>query len=144
MLLCPWGLSRQEYWSGLPCPSPGDHPNEGIKPASLLTPLLAGSSLPLAPPGKPSTMCLMFKIGGLPKIKRTKPFLVKDCKHFSCYQGTTVWKFMFLSGELHIFPVLMSFFFFFFFNYKLFEMQRHNKQQIAFLRVWLTLLFLVI
>ena len=114
MLLCPWGLSRQEYWSGLPCPSPGDHPNEGIKPASLLTPLLAGSSLPLAPPGKPSTMCLMFKIGGLPKIKRTKPFLVKDCKHFSCYQGTTVWKFMFLSGELHIFPVLMSFFFFFF------------------------------
>ena len=135
MLLCPWGLSRQEYWSGLPCPSPGDHPNEGIKPASLLTPLLAGSSLPLAPPGKPSTMCLMFKIGGLPKIKRTKPFLVKDCKHFSCYQGTTVWKFMFLSGELHIFPVLMSFFFFFFFNYKLFEMQRHNKQQIAFLRV---------
>ena len=23
-LLCPWGFSRQEYWSGLPCPSPGD------------------------------------------------------------------------------------------------------------------------
>ena len=26
------GLSRQEYWSGLPCPSPGDLPNPGIKP----------------------------------------------------------------------------------------------------------------
>ena len=29
-LLCPWGFSRQEYWSGLPCPPPGDLPNPGI------------------------------------------------------------------------------------------------------------------
>ena len=28
------GFSRQEYWSGLPFPSPGDFPNPGIKPAS--------------------------------------------------------------------------------------------------------------
>ena len=33
-LLCPWGLSRPEYWSGLSCPSPGDLPNPGIKPRS--------------------------------------------------------------------------------------------------------------
>ena len=31
-LLCPWGFPRQEYWSGLPCPPPGDLPNPGIKP----------------------------------------------------------------------------------------------------------------
>ena len=36
------GLSRQEYWSGLPCPSPGDLPNSGIKPMSLVSPALAG------------------------------------------------------------------------------------------------------
>ena len=30
-LLCPWGFSRQQYWSGLPCPSPGDLPNPGIE-----------------------------------------------------------------------------------------------------------------
>ena len=30
-LLCPWGFSRQEYWSRLPCPPPGDLPNPGIK-----------------------------------------------------------------------------------------------------------------
>ena len=30
-LLCPWGFSRQEYWSGLPCPPPGVLPNPGIK-----------------------------------------------------------------------------------------------------------------
>ena len=28
------GFSRQEYWSGLPCPPPGDHPDPGIEPVS--------------------------------------------------------------------------------------------------------------
>ena len=36
------GFSKQEYWSGLPCPSPGDLPNPGIEPASLTSPALAG------------------------------------------------------------------------------------------------------
>ena len=36
------GFPRQEYWSGLPCPSPGDLPHPGIKPESLMPPTLAG------------------------------------------------------------------------------------------------------
>ena len=36
------GFSRQEYWSGFPCPSPGDLPDTGIKPESLTSPALAG------------------------------------------------------------------------------------------------------
>ena len=36
------GFSRQEYWSGLPCPPPGDLPNPGIEPTSLTSPALAG------------------------------------------------------------------------------------------------------
>ena len=47
------GFFRQEYWSGLPRPPSGDHPNPWIKPASLVSPALAGGSLPLVPPGKP-------------------------------------------------------------------------------------------
>ena len=39
------GFSRQEYWSGLPGPSPGDLPNPGIEPASLGSPALAGEFL---------------------------------------------------------------------------------------------------
>ena len=39
------GFSRQEYWSGLPCPPPGDLPHPGIKPAS---PPLQADSLPLS------------------------------------------------------------------------------------------------
>ena len=36
------GFSKHEYWSGLPCPSPGDLPNPGIKLASLMSPALPG------------------------------------------------------------------------------------------------------
>ena len=46
--LCPWGFSRQEHWSGLPCPSPGDLPDPGIEPRS---PAWQVDSLPSEPPG---------------------------------------------------------------------------------------------
>ena len=40
-LLCAWGFFRQEYWSGLLCPPPGDLLNPEIKPTSLMSPALA-------------------------------------------------------------------------------------------------------
>ena len=36
------GISRQEYWGGLPCPPPGDLPDPGIEPLSLRSPALVG------------------------------------------------------------------------------------------------------
>ena len=36
------GFSRQEYWSGLPCPPPGNLPDPGIEPLSPVSPALAG------------------------------------------------------------------------------------------------------
>ena len=44
------GFSRQEYWSGLPFPSPGDLPDPGIESRS---PTLQADALTSAPPGKP-------------------------------------------------------------------------------------------
>ena len=44
------GFSRQEYWSGLPFPSPGDLPDPGIEPGS---PALQADALTSEPPGKP-------------------------------------------------------------------------------------------
>ena len=44
------GFSRQEYWSGLPFPSPGDLPDPGIEPGSLT---LQEDTLTSEPPGKP-------------------------------------------------------------------------------------------
>ena len=43
------GFSRQEYWSGLPWPLPGDLPDPETEPASLTSPALAGSFFPLVP-----------------------------------------------------------------------------------------------
>ena len=48
----PMEFSRQEYWSGLPFPAPGDLPIPGIKPESLASPALAGGFFTNAPPGK--------------------------------------------------------------------------------------------
>ena len=60
LFLTPWTIaykaplsmefSRQEYWSGLPFPSPGDLPHPGIEPRS---PALQADTLPSEPPGSP-------------------------------------------------------------------------------------------
>ena len=66
------GFSRQQYWSVLPFLSPGDLPDPGIKPVSLMSPALALALalalacigigmevlLPLVPPGKPR--CFLY------------------------------------------------------------------------------------
>ena len=46
------GFFRQEYWSRLPFPPPGDLPNPGIEPASLVSPALPGRFLTSEPPEK--------------------------------------------------------------------------------------------
>ena len=46
-------FSRQEYWSGLPFPSPGDLQDPGAEPISLASPALAGGFFTTEPPGKP-------------------------------------------------------------------------------------------
>ena len=59
------GFSRQEYWSGLPFPSPGDLPNPGIEPRP---PTLQADVLTSEPPGKPiNNVCrgglfILFKV----------------------------------------------------------------------------------
>ena len=55
-LLCPWGFSRQEYWSELPCPPPRVLPNPGTEPGS---PALQVDSLPSEPQGK--HICIFYQ-----------------------------------------------------------------------------------
>ena len=47
------GFFRQEYWSGLPCPPPGDLPSPGIEPVSPVVTTLQANSLPLKHQGSP-------------------------------------------------------------------------------------------
>ena len=56
------GFSRQEYWSGLPFPSPGDLPLPGIEPRS---PTLKADTLTSEPPGKPVCFCIYVPLDSL-------------------------------------------------------------------------------
>ena len=44
-------FSRQEYWTGFPCPSPGDLPDTGIEPEPLMSPTLVGGFFTTSAPG---------------------------------------------------------------------------------------------
>jgi len=49
------GFPRQEYWSDLPLPPPGDLPDLGIEPEASVSPTLVGGFFTTEPPGKPMT-----------------------------------------------------------------------------------------
>ena len=71
------GSARQEYWSGLPFPSPVDFPNPGIEPRS---PALQANSLLFEPPGKPSTYIMgCYKIGLIVKWLEQRPLELFLC-----------------------------------------------------------------
>ena len=64
-LLCPWGFSRQEYWSGLPYLPPGDLPNPGME---LRSPALQEGSLASESISKSAKLGLLISLqnSGLP------------------------------------------------------------------------------
>ena len=62
---CPWGFSRQEYWSGLPCSPLGDLPNLGVEPKS---PALQADSLPSEPPRKPQEVTTGDNVSSVPLV----------------------------------------------------------------------------
>ena len=75
------GFSRQEYWNGLPLPSPGDLPNPGIKPGS---PALQADALTSEPPGKPRLIIVtnykrlsVFNIVALKLVLYLKASIIK-------------------------------------------------------------------
>ena len=52
------GIFRQEYWSGLPFPTPGDLSNPGIEPESLASPALASRFFTTKLPGKSQNLII--------------------------------------------------------------------------------------
>ena len=76
------GFSSQEYWSGLPFPSPGDLPNPGIEPVYLMSPELMVGYLPLVEGG-----------GCNPEFLK--------CSHI-CFPNTKMLDKLFLTPVLHL------------------------------------------
>ena len=62
------GFSRQEYWSGLPFPSPGDLPDPRIEPRS---PALQADALPSKPPGESFIAKFRLKLKKIGKTTRS-------------------------------------------------------------------------
>ena len=77
-LLYPWGFSRQEYWSGLLCPPPGNLPNLRIKPRCAA---LQGDYSLSEPPGKPKNT----GVGSLSLLKGS--FQPRNQTGVSCIAG---------------------------------------------------------
>ena len=77
---------RQEYWNGLPFPSPGHLPDPGIEPASPVSPTLQEGSLPTEPSGKPRTRKGMpnssHKISASAVLNMMLKFQQKDWKAY--------------------------------------------------------------
>ena len=84
----PMKFSRQEYWSGLPCPPAGDLPHPGIKPVSFMSPALAGEFLTTsATIGKGNKKTILYMIAskrtkylGINLAKEIKDFCTEYCK----------------------------------------------------------------
>ena len=62
-------FSRQEYWSGLPFPSPGDLPDPGIELTSLVSPALAARFFTTAPPGKNTDYSLWDQVSNYTGVR---------------------------------------------------------------------------
>ena len=79
-LLCPWGFSRQENWSELPCPPPGNLFNPGNEPVSPVTPALQVNSLPLSYQGSPTPGIVPYNWEGM-----CNPSFSRKSKRFGSY-----------------------------------------------------------
>ena len=90
------GFSRQEYWSGLPCPSPGNLPNPGVEATSLMSPALAVRFFTI------SATCeapeLLYKVVGVEKLQETVP----GYDHASVHSGGERVKHPGLEGHSHL------------------------------------------
>ena len=83
---CQAPLFRQEYWSGLPCPPPGDLPDPGKEPSSLVSPALPGRFFNASATWEAvNLMEVLFHDGSL------KSLCAQDSKHMPGFRGRPHW-----------------------------------------------------
>ena len=134
------GFSRQEYWSGLPFPSPGDLPDPGIEPRS---PPLEADALTSEPPGKPrisiDAWIYLWAFCFVPLIYISVfvpvPYCLDDCGFRLILPGS----FFFLKFALAIRGFLYFYGFFLFFS-----IFNFLNLLLFFLHIFLCLLFLLL
>ena len=90
------GFSRQEYWSGLPFPSPGDLPNTGIEPRSSA---LQADALTSEPPGKPIIVAEVLVIIWMVQYPSILDAYPLDKEILLCPEDIINWGFYVCKGE---------------------------------------------
>ena len=89
-------FSRQEYWSGLPCPPPGHLPDLGVKPESLMSPVLAGTFFTTAPAAAAkllqSCLTLCNPIDGSPPVSPIPGILQARTLEWVSIAFSNAWK----------------------------------------------------
>ena len=96
------GFTRQEYWRKLPCSSPGDLPDPGIKPPSLTFPALAGRHLPLEP------LLGAHKHTAVPRLHKRQTSKSPLCKQRAKCLHFREWHCPLTSSECNIFIWFLS------------------------------------
>ena len=91
------GLSRQEHWSGLPCPPPGDHPDPGTERASPMASVGQADSLPLSHQGSQFVMLVLYK----------RKLSFREIAVCQLVRWRTYWPYTLVPG-LHLSPYLPS------------------------------------
>ena len=86
------GFSRQEYWSGVPLPSPGDLPDAGIEPGS---PALQADSLPSEPPGSPMFVWTKINWGSVQFHEKLRSYVLFIKSSVQSQGNRNVWRYDF-------------------------------------------------
>ena len=102
------GFSRQEYWSGLPFPSPGDLHNPGIKSTSPASPALTGRFFTTEPPGKPKAYESSLNHWTTREFPRLNVVVFFNGLSICIYKRLTL-LFFFIGTDLFIFLLFFSF-----------------------------------
>ena len=104
------GFSRQEYWSGLPCPPPGIFPTQVLNPCLLCLLHWQVDSLPLSPSGKPRTSCTMLHMSSESGYPSGKSFSLSSLSDVTCRVFTMLFfrlrKFPSISSFLRVFIII--------------------------------------
>ena len=85
------GFSRQEHWSGLPCPPPGDLPNSGAEAASPASPALAGGFFTTSVNWEAHTIDAMYKIRNSENLRSSSCSVVTQMGRKSKKEGMYVY-----------------------------------------------------
>ena len=131
------GFSRQEYWSALPCPPPGDLPYLGTEPVSLMSSALTGRFFTICLLGSPSRIEYMHIFPSFETVfKNTLKCFKQNLPCFCNFVLMMQWVLFFFFGNLSLFICIYIHLFFFFWQEGCCNLNGGKCRIVPYLLVW--------